>query len=345
MKNNSFLKYLKLLLKRSLKPFVIIFAIQIIFYIGPLLLMREPTTTEVGLIITILVLLCYIVPISQNAYLMNKKSIDTYYAMPISRRAIMNAKLLAGLIEIIVSYTIVYYFGIMIMAIRFPELALINYIPLYFITILLGTCLYVFNFFIASRANTIVDAVIFIVLYTFGLGLVVSTIMMPFEKLQLKGLENFDAMAYILFVPFVEYGNYFNDLILMPMSSMNRIVSAPSLAGGIVTVVLGSLGLVGLEILTPKDHAERAEEISNSIFGYKILTPIYFLCMIIIFLNPKFYFVSVLYLGISVITYLVLSIIRYRKFKLPLKSFIVLGGTLVSGIVISIILNAIIQYV
>lgn len=338
MKSNNFLNFFKLSLKRSIKPFVIILAMQLIFYIGPILILQRPSTTQVGLIIAALVILCYIVPVVQNSYLMNKKSVDTYYAMPISRRALMNTKLLTGLIVTIVSYTIVYYLGVMIMAIKFPEMLLINYIPLYFITVILGISIYVFNFFIASRANTMADAAFFIILYTFGLWLVILTIMTPLEELNLKWLESFEYESYILFAPFIEVGNYFNDLIISPLKSSLFMSPSPSIPAAVVTVVLGCLGLVGLELLAPKKQAEQAEEISNDIFGYKVLTPMYFLCMIIVFLNPMFSSASIFYVGISIITYLVLNIIRYRKFKLPVKSYIILGGAFITGIIINILL-------
>ena len=133
-------------------------------------------TTNVGLIITLFALACYIIPIFMNAYRYNKKLANRNYSCPISRFALFNVNYLVGLINIITFYTVFYFLGMLIVAIKLPAYAIVYYIPLYFVILLIGICVYTLNYFIASRANTVIDAVIFIIMYTFVFSMIVGVV-------------------------------------------------------------------------------------------------------------------------------------------------------------------------
>ena len=75
MKNSTFFRYFKYEYKRKLKTLALMFTIGLLIYIIPLLNASDEKlrTTNVGIIITMLGFLCYIVPLIQNSYRMDKK--------------------------------------------------------------------------------------------------------------------------------------------------------------------------------------------------------------------------------------------------------------------------------
>ena len=148
-------KYFKYEYSKNLKMLLYMGVVGFVCYIIPLFSM-EPNihtkTTNVGLIITLFALACYIIPIFMNAYRYNKKLANRNYSCPISRFALFNVNYLVGLINIITFYTVFYFLGMLIVAIKLPAYAIVYYIPLYFVILLIGICVYTLNYFIASRA-------------------------------------------------------------------------------------------------------------------------------------------------------------------------------------------------
>ena len=97
-------KYFKYEYIKNLKMLLYMGVVGFVCYIIQLFSM-EPNihtkTTNVGLIITLFALACYIIPIFMNAYRYNKKLANRNYSCPISRFALFNVNYLVGLINIL----------------------------------------------------------------------------------------------------------------------------------------------------------------------------------------------------------------------------------------------------
>ncbi len=343
-------KYFKYEYSKNLKMLLYMGVVGFVCYIIPLFSM-EPNihtkTTNVGLIITLFALACYIIPIFMNAYRYNKKLANRNYSCPISRFALFNVNYLVGLINIITFYTVFYFLGMLIVAIKLPAYGIIYYMPLYFVILLIGICVYTLNYFVASRANTVIDAVIFIIMYTFVFSMIVGLV----EKL--FSISHSINEKFITFSGFVNWGNAYNDCIALnhPLKIFDKntfyamivihvITKSDIIITFVVLPIVAITSYVLLMIMAKKESAENASEISNSYFGYRVLNPVYMISAIALCtyaFEGKILIVLIL-IGIFTIIYLALNFIYYRKFKLPMKEWIIYAATIVLGVIFSLII-------
>ena len=344
-------KYFKYEYSKNLKMLLYMGVVGFVCYIIPLFSMKpniHTKTTNVGLIITLFALACYIIPIFMNAYRYNKKLANRNYSCPISRFALFNVNYLVGLINIITFYTVFYFLGMLIVAIKLPAYAIVYYIPLYFVILLIGICVYTLNYFIASRANTVIDAVIFIIMYTFVFSMIVGVVQDLFPA-SYKVNEKF-----ITFSEFAQWGNAYKKCIATNKSLMivddspvfiwsePVITVTDCIVTFVVLPIVAITSYVLLMIMAKKESAENASEISNSYFGYRVLNPVYMTCAIALCIYTYSFNENILTLliliGIFTVLYLALNFIYYRKFKLPMKEWIIYGATIVVGVILALIM-------
>lgn len=334
--------YFKESFKSGIKMMLFILIIGIIIY--PLVILTTQfyqdndygtfykTTSQVGLVITYLAILCYIVPIFKFSFLHKKRQIDYFYSLPIKRNNIININLLVGFLQIIIPYTIVYFLGMGLLALKTNIYHYVFYFPLYFISLYVALGVYLFNSFIFSRGNTISDGIILVILYTFVLGLFLSFLDC------FKFIEIRDSSIGIAFVPFVNIGNYYNEFILYygdkPLSGY--YVNNFSNFNYFYPIILGIIGFLGLYFFTKIDKAERAEQITDSYFGYSVITPVYFVLLFVDFCarGP-----SIILVLLLIILYLIGEVIHYRKFKFPKKAYIIMASVIVGALVLRILTN------
>lgn len=337
-KNNATLKYFIHALKGALKPMLFIFIVGVLTYPLVVTVMQfdEYSSNQVGLSVTFLAFLCYIVPICKNAYLKKKKTIDYYYALPIKRTTLMNINLIVGLIEVLIPFTVTFFMGLFITMAKTDMFNYEYYIPLYFSLIGISIPLFVFNFFLSTRANSIVDSVLIVALYTFSIWLLFGFIESVFEASFKMPIEQL-----ITFMPFINIGNAYSSLI--SRGTDPYVVAGSKIYPHYYLCIFEVLMYVPLFIFTKKDKSERAEQISDSFFGYRTLIPFYLFtlisCIIIgtgsgVFSIISNWFISVL---MVVAAGLVGYVIYYRKFKLPKRGWLALLISVVSGIAFGII--------
>lgn len=301
-------------------------------------------TTNIGLMITALCLIAYISPVKQAYYLMSKKSLDNCYSLPISRRNIMIIKVLTGIIETLVPFTLIYIIETILLELKFPYLHIGYTIPLYFILIVSFISLYIFNFFFISRANKIFDGIVFMIFANFSIFILLFVVIGKFYPIgRVRNLMEIS----IPFWSFGRYGNYFNNLILTKYNPITGTILPkynnvdefnPNCL--ICLVILALLSAVGLWFLFKKDRPERSEEISDSYFGYRVMIPFYtfsyMLCTFTRYLN----FLSVT-VGVGIIIYLILTIIYKRSFKISLKDWMIFGIIFVAVLIVGLVFLAI----
>ncbi len=355
MKNN-FLKYFRLNLKRSIKTALMYAIILSLVYLIPLIVMRSMnpiyankdlitiSSTNVGLIITALCLIAYISPVKQANYLMSKKSLDNCYSLPISRRNIMIAKVLTGIIETLVPFTLIYIIGAFILEAKFPFLYTSYMIPLYFILLISFLSLYILNFFLVSRANKIFDGVMFMILGNFAIFVVLYCFIQTFEDYEL--IRDI-ATPFIPFYGFISYGNYFNYFMKTCFNMktgeiyyLHESYDVFNLMPLFVIVQLGILSGLGLWFFFKKDRPERAEEVSNSFFGYRVLNPLYTATFLTTTLAMNFSDIpSVLMItATGLIIYLILTIAYQRNFKISGKQWLIFGIILTASIMFATVI-------
>ena len=337
MKNNATLKYFLHSLKVALKPMLFIFIVGLLTYPLVVTVMQfdEYSSNQVGLSVTFLAFLVFIVPICKNAYLKKKKTIDYYYSLPIKRVTLMNINLIVGLIEVLVPFVITYFLGMLITMAKTDMFNYHYYIPLFFTLVGLAISLYVCNFFLATRGNSVVDSILIIALYSCSLWLLFGFIESVFEY-----TPNVSSEQLITFVPFINVGNYYSRLISDKDGNYGSIGMV--LYPHYYLCIIELLTYIPLFILTKKDKSERAEQISNSYLGYRSLIPYYLFTLIsciVIGNRGAFTIIGNWFISVLMITAagLVGYVIYYRKFKIPKRGWLALIISVVSGILFGII--------
>ena len=119
----------------------------------------------------LLCVLCTVAPVLQFSYRMKQRSVDLWYSLPITRKQLVLVRTLAGLLLVFVPFTIAYWPGVAIVAMRCNELAssvrgfhfqYIHYLSCFAQMLLLGTCLFGVNAFLFTRGNSMFDGIFFI---------------------------------------------------------------------------------------------------------------------------------------------------------------------------------------
>ena len=291
---------------------------------------RYRSTTDVTIVILYLSALCYFVPILKFNYLQKKRQIDTYYSLPIKRETIVNVNLLVGYLQIIIPYTIVYFLGMGIMALKADFFHYTFYLPLYGTSILMSLGVYLFNSFIFTRGNSLLDGIILMASYSF-VGMMIILIVSSTFRLRIS--SDYGCIPTL----FMNATDHFEDLIRFYGEEKQFATSISEITAWdyIFPIILMFIGYAGLFLATKYDKAERAEQITNSYFGYRTIIPFYF-CSTIYCITLDGYYTIIFYI-IIIVLYIIAEVIHYRKFKLPKKVFIIMIACLVGSILISLV--------
>lgn len=222
-----------------------------------------------------LIVLCGFVPAYIYSFKMKKRSVDAHYSLPMRREGLYFVKTLIGLILTFVPYTVAFFMGTAVVAMR-ENLYEMQYLFLYYLFSLpLGVLLYGFYAFIFTRANTVGDGVVFMLAWTFVVELVLCVILELFRywgfQAALPFLNDGDAfgMCHLSIGLFVQIADVCGDLL---RSATTGSVSLHTVAFAILSGA-GAWALLFLSL--KKEKAENAEQISSSWWGYRILIPVY----------------------------------------------------------------------
>lgn len=308
--------------KRILLPLIIFTAIACVMYI--------PTadSTSANFVSTILLDLCFVVPVMQYSYRMKKRSVDLWYSLPITRTKLMLVRTLSGLALVLIPYTLSYWLGFAVIACSENVFELSQYVPLFFASIGVGVLLYFVNSFLFTRANTIKDGILFLLIWNLAPVLPFLTIG---ARLSVSGILSKPYLFFPL-TPTFSVFDYFSDLIRGDSSSIPYAWFLFTLAG-----LEGAAACFGLFYTAKRHRAEDAGQFSSSVFGYKVLIPFCVLLTVAIFPvegTQSFYY---LYYAMILIGGLISYFIYRRSFRLKKEDLFSLFGSFVGGILLSLL--------
>lgn len=232
-------------------------------------------------------LICIITPIIELYAFNNKKNNDTIFVLPISRKNLLSVHLINGLLQIIISYTVVFFGWIIFYVHKNAELINIDYIPLMYIILLaMGAVTYIFYAAIFSLANTTVDGIAFMFLWS-----LLPYLICWFIYNVTHGVNQyiFASRGFMIFVPLgflISLTEMFEDglavRILHDLESGTSVtqprtldVSQDIIIGTIFYVILFALSLICIYYFFRHKKLEHVGEISESYLGYKLLGPIF----------------------------------------------------------------------
>ena len=334
-----FWKFLRFELKKYVWAFVILTAVCALPYIVELSTMQTSyqyeawdtgemqtviRSSQIGWAFIALGVLCYLAPALVYSFKTSKRGVDGYYALPLKKEKLYLAKTLVGLALVLVPFTVMYWGGFLTLLCRADNpYRMFWYLPAYFGSLLLGVCLYGLNAFVFTRANTAVDGWFFMVAY---IPLFMTVYAYLAQALDFSGSWYSNETAFLSFGGLINFGNTMSDLICGYQN-----VRLPQYTF-VVMPVLGAAGYALLFALLPQERAESAEQVSEAVFGYKLLIPVYTALLLAMNVNATG---PLAFCGVAVGASVATVAFR-RKFRFEMKWWLVICGALLAGMLLSL---------
>ncbi len=339
------MRYLKYNYKRMFMPFVFLTIIGTVFYALPIFLNSSGYSggsylngvSNITTLLVYLIIVAIFIPVYEFAPLKNSRGADLYYSLPLDKKRLYLQFYLKGLIEIVSSYIVVFFLGLLGVVIKGYPILFIYYIPLFFL-LLLGTALYyTFNVFIFSKANRTIDGIIFIIMYLI-IPIMIYLFVSHFAFVVFKiNFEYYLIDALMPISPLYIPGNYFNALIeKRGVSDQFNTAFVFTLIWALISIAFGLLMI----LYTKTNKPENVQSKSNSWFGYKVFIPLLLYISISTTMDLEYLLgYSFVLTFIFMVTAYIGYVIYERKFKISLNSLIVLGSTTFLGILTAVILS------
>lgn len=280
-----------------------------------------------------------IVPMFVFSYKMNKRSVDMHYSLPMSKKNVLIAHFLAGLVLVYLPYTILYVLGFAAVATKVQWIYPEYYIPLYFTSLIPAFIIYAFSSFIYTRANTALDGVICV----FGAIVLFNMMLLLLSSIFRYGVKYTMIATFTPFDPLKRVTSAFGKAIVS-----NRVdgwfTAGYSIASDVVDIIsevcwalIAIACTIGLITSEKNSKAENCGQISESIFCYKLQIPL-FVCFLIATSTRTFGFD--LFLFILVISALIVeSIIYKRTVKVGWRFVFSIAISCVVGLLLGILVN------
>lgn len=357
-------KYFKYQLKKNLLPLAVLTAFAMILYVLPLAIGNYNywnyqgyghVNIYSGFILAALGIMCAFAPVAMFSYKMKKRSVDMYYSLPLSKTKIFAVHFIVGFLVVLAAYSAAYWLGFVIVVAKIRKLYYIYYLWMYLASLIPAFIIYTLSAFSFTRANTLVDGVIFIILTHCALFIVAGGLQSVLGRVDYNYNEYINPGSFIASGPLISVGEAFGDLIRegahTGYSGWGFSVSWGSsdieiynivndiVAFGLTTLAAG--GATAAMFLTERNcKAENCAQISESIFGYKSMIPIYYLSLTLILTESSIQNNLVAWCVLAFCAFL--AIVVYRRtikigFKHTLYFAVCLAAGIFSGILVSFI--------
>lgn len=363
-------KYLKYQLKKNLLPFTVLVLFCVIVYVIPLLtesyrgwnnsspmpppgikpdddyFYYERVYLELytGNILIALGVMCALVPIYMFAYKMNKRSVDMYYSLPISRTKIAAVHFIVGLLYVLAAYTLGYFLGFAVVAAKVKRLYLVNYLFLYLATLIPAFTIYALSAFFYTRANTIIDGIVFIVAGIFS-PFIIATILSFLISIATSSANVMPTGEFVIWQPLDTINNFFRNAIKYGLADTSYSWSFDpkstwykhdvcELVGAILMTVGAVGGTCGMLLTEKNCRAENCGQVSDSIFGYKVAIPLYTVALFMMLGS------EILLLCIFAFAAFVATVIYRRTIKIGKKQAMLFAIYIVVAFVFAMLVNA-----
>ncbi len=226
-----------------------------------------------------------LIPILETMCFKNRRNLDTLYFFPIKREKMALVHYLSGFIQVAFIYTVTFIAAFTYLALNTDYYALGYMFPYYLLSLIAGLVMYSVFIFVFNQANTVVDGVVFSVMWMFAIALVMFAVqqMLPHRMIETgEGYirtERIDLVAEwgIIYMPINALTVIFQELIEVNTyhhSTYSTEILKYAWWFGI-WAVLGIAATVGYFVTFVKKGAQKMGEISNSWFGYRTLVPLY----------------------------------------------------------------------
>ena len=257
--------------------------------------------------------LCFLVPVLQFSFFKKRRDLDYIYSMPISRTEVGAVHYAVGLLEVFIPFTVSYLINFLVFASwGFADNKLLPFIPYYFWCLLYGWIFYSIFCFAFNEANTVADGCIFMGFWSFIFALLAES------------LELINSSDHL--IPFVVLGNItiFYSRLARGYTLEDALVHSGSAERHIneyltiFFIIVAATAVVYLLVTFGKRRTEKAEDISDSPFGYISMIPLYALLILMYVFE-----ISILII-VTIATIIGYTIFR-RGFKYKVTDYVVMA--------------------
>lgn len=293
--------------------------------------------------------LALLVPVWIFQYKMKKRSVDLYYSLPLSRTGILAVKFLIGLIAVCIPYAVSYWLGaFVVMAkaaadIRIAAFNAVYYLPHFFLMILLNCMIFSISAFAFTRANSTLDGILFVAFLIFAAFLVVYVLQNPTQGTPyedsgiLQSGQKMFSNCYLPFYPVDFVTTAFQSLITpqsckMPVYNTAETINA--ILGIAYTTLLAAGSAAGIFLSEKRAKAENAEQPSESLFGYRVMIPLFTVLSCAVFDFRDTLYFSVFFVMIAVASFMITALYK-RTMKIGKIQAIVYACSLGAGLLLS----------
>lgn len=224
----------------------------------------EPT---LGFSTFVLVFLCYLVPVLQFSFFKKRRNLDYIYSMPIHRGGLGAVHYVVGLLGVYIPFSVSYFTNFFVFA-SWPsdETKLLPLIEFYFWCLFFAWIFYSIFSFAFNEANNVTDGCVFMIFWSFVFTL---------------GCGALDIYRYSgLLLPFgfiveiqADYSDFATGAPIIDILRPNPDTSYLPVILFLTIVAIAAM--LYLLITFGKRRTEKAEEISDSPFGYISMIPLY----------------------------------------------------------------------
>ncbi len=203
-----------------------------------------------------LIILTYILPCINLSYIHNKKAVDSYYALPISRTTALTSVLTFTILTIYIPY----FIGQTINGLMVGDTNLLHYLLVGLLAVIV---LVSFNSLIYSLANNIFDGIVLILAYNI-LPLAIYLVTFMFNNVYVAGYSNMS----------LSFTNYLSPVASCVCLFVSSIFNNES-SYLITLIIYAAISIFLLYKTYINRKCERAESISNELFAYPIVIYVY----------------------------------------------------------------------
>ena len=249
----------------------------------------SPIDSCLGAFAAVLCVLAAIVPVLQFSYRMKQRSADLWYSLPVGRKKLTLVRVLGGLVLVFAPYTLAYWLGVACIALQDTQFLFVHYLSFYAVSLLLGVGLFGVNCFLFTRANTVEDGIVFLVLWACLLPLAVLVFLGSVRLITIDVPEGtpeylahyrgMDIAAYLFpYSPTAAMSGLFEALVFR--EEVSEALLLPVWFAIPVCLLEGVGAYVGLFVRADRDRAENAGQVSSSWLGYRVLIPVYIVLLL-----------------------------------------------------------------
>ncbi len=241
---------------------------------------------SLGSIMTVFAFFAALIPVFELHSFNNRRNLDLWYSLPVSRPKILMVNYINGLIQILSVYIVIAVSSVL-MIMQHPEEFILTPVFSYLAIVVLGIiAMYSLSFFIFGRSNQTVDGILFVFMYVFFVPeALISSVARFIYSLSGNAYDYYNGASEVIgsigiVNSLSEFPYFFNHVMLKDHGGYMNMVNLEFPKREFVSLVIWVIvaivcAMLGIYFSSKRD-ASKVQGISDSWFGYKVLIPYVF---------------------------------------------------------------------